>query len=84
VLAYELSDALLGDRLGAESLDHHGNRPRNADRVRDLDFAAACQPRCDDVLRDPAGGIGCRVVDLREVFAGAPVELWVKFIAGVR
>ena len=41
-----------------------------ADRVGDLRLAAAGQARGDDVLGDPAHGVGRRAVDLRGVLAG--------------
>ena len=58
-----------GDLLGAERLDHDRQRVRHADGVGELDLAAVGETRGDDVLRDPARGVGGRAVDLRAVLA---------------
>ena len=59
-----------GDVLGAERLDLDRERMRDPDRVGDLDLAAVGEARGDDVLRDVAGGVGGRAVDLGRVLAG--------------
>ena len=43
--------------------------PGDADAVGDLDLEAVGEPGGDDVLGDPAGGVGGRAVDLRRVLA---------------
>ena len=43
---------------------------RDADRVGDLHLGAVGQAGGDDVLGDPARGVGGRAVDLRRVLAG--------------
>ena len=43
---------------------------RDADRVGDLNLAALGEAGGDDVLGDPARGVGGRAVDLRRVLAG--------------
>ena len=55
--------------LGAEGLDHHRHRMRDADRVSDLHLGPVGQPRGDDVLGDPARGVGGRAIDLGGVLA---------------
>ena len=42
---------------------------RDADRVRDVHLAAVGEPGRDDVLRDIAGGVRGRAVDLRRILA---------------
>ena len=59
-----------GMRLGAEAVDLERDRVRDADRVGDLELAAAGEPGGDDVLRDVAGGVGGRAVDLGRILAG--------------
>ena len=44
-------------------------RPRDADRIRDLDLAAVGETGGDDVLRDVARGVRGRAVDLRRILA---------------
>src|SRR5205823_9930703 len=56
-------------RLGVEALDLDRDRPRDADRVRDLELAAVGEARRNDVLRDVARGVGGGAVDLRRVLA---------------
>src|SRR5438046_1181167 len=53
--------------LGAEGLDHHRHGPGHTDGVGHLDLAAAGGAGGDDVLGDPAGGVGGRAVDLARV-----------------
>src|SRR5690606_10070035 len=53
----------------AEGIHVDGDRLRHADRVRELDLAAARQPRGDDVLRRPARRVRPRPVHLRRVLA---------------
>ena len=55
--------------LGAEAVDLERDGVRDADRVRDLKLAAVGEPGGDDVLRDVAGRVGGRAVDLRRVLA---------------
>ena len=55
--------------LGAERLDHHPHRVRDADRVGDLDLGAVGEPGGDDVLGHVAGRVGGRAVDLGGVLA---------------
>src|SRR5690606_26907732 len=57
-------DPLDGHRLGPERLDVQPHRVRLADRVGDVHLAAAGQPGRNDVLGDPAGGVGGGAVDL--------------------
>ena len=57
-------------RLGAEGLDVETDRLRLADGVGHLHLAAPGQPGRDDVLGDPAHGVGGGAVDLRRVLAG--------------
>ena len=66
----ELGDLLSRNHAGAERLDQHADRMRDADRVRDLHLAALGEPGRDDVLRDVARGVGRRTVDLGRVLAG--------------
>src|SRR5204862_3976710 len=70
VLSDEALDPVDGDPLGPERA--HGDRdgPRDADRVGDVHLAAVRETRRDDVLRDVAGGIRGRAVNLRRIFAG--------------
>jgi len=58
-----------GALLGPERLHHHRYGVRDADRVRDLDLRALGEARSDDVLCDPAGGVGGGAVDLRRILA---------------
>src|SRR5438309_41941 len=53
--------------LGAVRLDLDRDRARDADRVRDLDLTAICEPSCNDVLRNPACCVCRGTVDLRWV-----------------
>ena len=69
VVADELLDLRAGIALGAEAVDLERDRVRDADRVGDLQLAAAGQAGGDDVLRHVAGGVGGRAVDLRRVLA---------------
>ena len=55
------------DRFGAEAVDVDAHRVGDADRVRDLDLAAVGEAGGDDVLRDVAGGVPRRAVDLRRI-----------------
>ena len=55
--------------LGAEAVDVHAHRMRDADRVGDLELAAVGEARGDDVLRDVARGVRRRAVDLRRILA---------------
>ena len=70
VRADEFGDLLFRDHAGAERLDEHADRMRDADRVRDLHFAAFGEPGRDDVLRDVARRVRRRAVDLGRVLAG--------------
>jgi hypothetical protein len=60
---------VLFDLAGAERLDQHADRMRDADGVGHLHFAAFREPGRDDVLRDVARGVGRRAVDLRRILA---------------
>ena len=66
----EFGDLLFGDHAGAERFDQHADRMRDADRIRDLHFAAFGKPGRNDVLRNVARGVRRRTVDLRRVLAG--------------
>ena len=68
-LSIRLLDPLVGDLARAERLDRDADRPRDADAVRDLDLEPVGEARGDDVLGDPAGGVGGRAVDLRRILA---------------
>src|SRR5947207_15886700 len=83
VLAHELLDPAHGDRRRSERLDEHRHRMGDADRVGDLDLAALGEPGRDDVLRDVAGRVGGRAVDLRRVLARERTAA-VRGSAGVR
>ncbi len=61
---------VVGHLLGAEGLDEQTHRGRLADGVGDLDLGTVGQAGRDDVLRDPAGGVGRGAVHLRRVLAG--------------
>ena len=69
-LEHGLLDLLVGDDAGAEGLDEDADRGGLADGVGDLRLAAAGEARGDDVLGDPAHGVGRGAVDLRRVLAG--------------
>src|SRR6266516_2355962 len=56
--------------LGAEALDEEADRLRLADRVGDLRLAPVRQPGRDDVLGDPAHGVGGAAVHLGGILAG--------------
>src|SRR4051812_29687487 len=68
-LVDERGDAAAADLLGAEGLDHHRDRVRDADRVRDLDLDAIGETGGDEVLGDVARGVGGAAVDLRRGLA---------------
>jgi hypothetical protein len=58
------------DRAGAVGVDIERQRLRDADRVGKLDRAALGEARRDDVLREIAGDVGRRAVDLGRILAG--------------
>ena len=58
------------DALGAEGVHEHRDRSRDADGVGHLDLAAFGRAGGDDVLGDPARGVGAGAVDLGGVLAG--------------
>ena len=68
-LEHRSLDLLVRDRAGAEGLHEHTDGLRLADRVGDLDLAAAGQARGDDVLGHPAHRVRRGAVDLRGVLA---------------
>ena len=70
VLAHERHDLLLGDPARAVGLDVHGDRVRHADRVGELNQGALGDARRDEVLRDVAGHVGRRAIDLRRILPG--------------
>ncbi len=57
-------------RLGAVQVDIERQRLGDADRIAELDRAAAGEARGDDVLGEVAADIGGRAVDLGRVLAG--------------
>ena len=59
----DVADGLV-DLVGSDRLDEDAERMRDAVGLRDLHLAAIGCTRSDDVLRDPAGGIRSRPVDL--------------------
>ena len=67
---HELGDLLVGNEAGAFGVDRDVDRPRDADRVRELHLALRGEPGRDDVLRDVARRVGSRAVDLRRILAG--------------
>ena len=69
VLEDVLLELLVGDLAGAERVDVHADRLRDADRVGDLHLAALREARRDDVLRDEARVVAGRAIDLRRVLA---------------
>src|SRR5690606_5328305 len=62
-------ELVVGDHSGAEGVHAHGDRARHADRVGELDLAAAGELGRDHVLGDVAGVVGRRAVDLGRVLA---------------
>src|SRR5204862_9083 len=64
-----LHDRGLRHCIGAESVDVHRNRLRNADGVSDLNLAAAGELSADDVLCHPPRSVARRAIDLRRIFA---------------
>ena len=58
------------DPAGPERLDREADRLGDPDAVGDLDLEAVGEPGRDDVLGDPAGGVGAGAVDLRRILAG--------------
>src|SRR5438128_317104 len=68
-LAHHARDLLVRHGAGAEGVDQHGHRVRDADRVRELHLAALRQLRRHDVLGDVARHVGGAPVDLRGVLA---------------
>src|SRR3546814_19763981 len=64
-----LFDPVVADGAGAVGVDIEGERLGNADGVGELDGAALRETGGDDVLREVAGDIGGRAVDLGRVLA---------------
>src|SRR5688572_22293975 len=62
-------DLVLGDLARAVGVGHDGDRVRHADRVGHLDLDAVGEAGGHDVLRDVAGHVRRRAVDLRRVLA---------------
>src|SRR5688500_15099425 len=62
-------DDLVGRLPGPERVDHHADRLRDANRVRELDLAAARESRGDQVLGDPPRCVRPRAIDLRRVLS---------------
>src|SRR5690606_28807773 len=69
-LAHGGGDPVRGRLPGAEGLDVQAHRLGDADRVGDLHLAAVGEAGGDDVLGDPAHGVGAGAVDLAGVLAG--------------
>ena len=67
--AHELADLLVVHRARTESIDVDGDRFGHADGARELHLAAIREAGCDDVLRDVAGHVASRAIDLGWVFA---------------
>src|SRR5271170_3199445 len=65
-----LVDPGFRNMLGAERLDEQRQRPRDADRVSNLQLEAVGEPRRDDVLRDVPGRVRGRPVDLGRILPG--------------
>src|SRR5690606_33104165 len=62
---------------GAVGVDVKRQRLRHADRIGELDRAARCEARRDDVLGEVAGDVSRRTIDLGRVLAAeraAPVR----------
>src|SRR5439155_10368617 len=62
-------EALVGDLAGTKSVHPHADGLGNADRVRDLNLAAAGEARGNDVLRDVARVVAGGPIDLRRILA---------------
>ena len=69
VLLDKRLDCILIDLVGAEGIDHDGDRMCDADGVGQLDLAAVGKAGGDDVLGDVASCIGCTAVHLRRILA---------------
>jgi hypothetical protein len=63
------SSAVVIDRAGAVRVDIERQRLRHADRIGQLDRAALGEARRDDVLREIAGDVGRRTIDLGRILA---------------
>ena len=69
-LVHRCCQLVVRNNARAHRVDEQAHRARDANGIRQLNFAALRQPRRDDVLRDVARRIGSRAVNLRRVFAG--------------
>ena len=70
VVLDDLRELGVGLDAGAVGVDEDRQGLGDADGVRELDEAALAQLRGDERLRDPAGGVRARAVDLGRVLAG--------------
>jgi hypothetical protein len=70
VLSYQLDQGLFVNFTGAEGVDHNRNRVRHPNGVSHLKLALFSQPGGHNILRDMAGGVAGRPVNLGRVLAG--------------
>ncbi len=69
-LVHRCRQLVVRNNARAHCVDEQAHRARDANGIRQLNFAALRQPRRDDVLRNVARRIRRRAVNLRRVFAG--------------
>src|SRR6185369_13429175 len=81
--AHELRDLGLRNLAGAVRVDHHRDGIGDADCVRKLYGGAIGQAGAHDVLRDVAGHVARRAVDLRRILSGERAAA-VRSVAAVR
>ena len=68
-LPYRALDRSDGHLLGAEGVDHDGERVRNADGICELHLATMGEACCHDVFRHPARRVGGRAVHFGAILA---------------
>jgi hypothetical protein len=66
----EFADFLIRNTTRPKSVNQDAYRPRDADSVRNLNFAFLRETRRDDVLRDVARCVCRRAIDFGRVLAG--------------